>query len=171
MILDESTEAPEEPRKQPTKGAVVGTGKQQGNFKTGIKRKYIDGKSTYIDEDKENTSLKKKPSTSTREKKLHLYLGQVDKNTTSEDILVYLRKLFPKNEFSCLVLANKRENACFKIIAPYHLKCQMYESKIWPKGTFIRRYYYRQPIGNFIKFPDIRKMRKSLSSGLLHGLF
>lgn len=73
-----------------------------------------------------------------------IYVGRVDLNTSSQQILNYLKHKFPANNFQVEELA-KREGATsvsFKVGAYVSLMEELYKGHTWPAGVLVKKFVF-----------------------------
>lgn len=81
--------------------------------------------------------------------RIWIFLGRCIKNTSTDNIKAYLKRIYPENDFIVDSLNSKGYYESFRIGADKKLIESIYDSKIWPTGAIIKRYIFRKPVANF----------------------
>lgn len=77
-------------------------------------------------------------------KKAWLFIGKLLTNTTEDQLLNYVKKKIPNEEFSCTKITTSSTSSCFKLGAGYHLRQQLENPEFWPRGVIVRQYIFRR---------------------------
>lgn len=77
-------------------------------------------------------------------KKIWLFIGRVEPDTTEAQVIKYLKRKIPTGEFSCEKIPTRSENSCFKIGASYDYSENLNDPNFWPINTVVRRYLFRR---------------------------
>lgn len=81
------------------------------------------------------------------EKKLWLYLYRCKRHVTPEKIRAYInnKQHFENVEITIHELpTNAEKNKCFRVVAPFSKKEDMYNPNFWPRGVGVKRYDFRK---------------------------
>jgi hypothetical protein len=70
-----------------------------------------------------------------------LYLARVKCGTTPADIIRYLNRKFPLNEFQCESLTSGDRYCSFKVNAPMKLLDDLFRSDVWPEGVYVGKFF------------------------------
>lgn len=71
---------------------------------------------------------------------LHVY--RLDPDTNATDLLRCLKKSAPDINFSCSELKSTEQTRPFKVSFPIEYVSNVYDPKIWPKGSVVNRYLF-----------------------------
>lgn len=76
-------------------------------------------------------------------KKIWMYIGRLNKDTVTEEILSYLYDNGISEDITCADLVTKGTNKAFKIGAPFEFKDKLYDADFWPDGVIYRPFRFR----------------------------
>lgn len=74
-------------------------------------------------------------------RRISLYVGQVKKIATTDDIVDYLCEIFPGEDFSCSIIRSGEKFNSYKVEAPANLQHDLLKGDIWPDYVCVGKYY------------------------------
>ncbi|KAL3265471.1 hypothetical protein HHI36_009675, partial [Cryptolaemus montrouzieri] len=74
-------------------------------------------------------------------KRIWLYIGRCEKETSVDDVAKYIKDKIPQSEFIIEKLNSKGINSSFKI-GDENLKDELYKSEFWPSGILVKRFRF-----------------------------
>jgi len=77
-------------------------------------------------------------------KKAWLHIGKLRKETTEEQVKLFLKQRLPKSESTVTKLESKGENASFRVGVDFLLKDTVMNPDFWPSNVTFRRFLFKR---------------------------
>ncbi|KAK9510063.1 hypothetical protein O3M35_004929 [Rhynocoris fuscipes] len=80
-------------------------------------------------------------------KKAWLHLGKLQRDTTTEQVEVFLKKNFPNVNITVSKLESKGNNCSFRLGVDFAQKDTLMNSNLWPQNITLRRFLFPRRVG------------------------